>query len=320
MNATSASNGEAALPPAILLMGPTATGKSDAALALADRLPVEIVSVDSAMVYRGMDIGTAKPSAAERDAVPHHLIDILDPEQSYSAAQFRGDALAAMADITARGRVPLLVGGTLLYFRALTRGLAPLPEADPVFRAEIEQEAARSGWPALHSRLAEVDPDAAARIHPNDAQRIQRALEVHRLTGKPISRQFQQHHAPPPYRLLRLALMPASRALLHERIAARFEAMVAAGFISEVAVLRERPNLTAEHPSMRAVGYRQLWAYLDGRRSREQAIADGIVATRRYAKRQITWLRSESNVRHLDAEAGDLVDRLTSEVREFIPH
>ncbi|HET7569451.1 MAG TPA: tRNA (adenosine(37)-N6)-dimethylallyltransferase MiaA [Gammaproteobacteria bacterium] len=320
MNATSASNGEAALPPAILLMGPTATGKSDAALALADRLPVEIVSVDSAMIYRGMDIGTAKPSAAERDAVPHHLIDILDPEQSYSAAQFRSNALAAMADITTRGSVPLLVGGTLLYFRALTRGLAPLPEADPVFRAEIEQEAARSGWPALHSRLAEVDPDAAARIHPNDAQRIQRALEVHRLTGKPISRHFQQHHEPPPYRLLRLALMPASRALLHERIAARFEAMVAAGFISEVAVLRDRPNLTAEHPSMRAVGYRQLWAYLDGRRSREQAIADGIVATRRYAKRQITWLRSELDIRHLDAEAGDLVDRLISEVREFIPH
>ncbi|HET8552598.1 MAG TPA: tRNA (adenosine(37)-N6)-dimethylallyltransferase MiaA [Gammaproteobacteria bacterium] len=301
-------------------MGPTATGKSDAAFALADRLPVEIVSVDSAMVYRGMDIGTAKPSAAEQAAVPHHLIDILDPEESYSAAQFRSDALAAMAGITARGRVPMLVGGTLLYFRALTRGLAPLPEADPAYRAEIEQEAARSGWPALHARLAEVDPDAAARIHPNDAQRIQRALEVHQLTGEPMSRRLRARHAPPPYRLLRLALMPASRALLHERIAARFEAMIAAGFIDEVATLRARPDLTAAHPSMRAVGYRQLWAYLDGRCSREQAIADGIVATRRYAKRQITWLRSEPDVCHLDAEAGDLIDRLASRACEFIPH
>ncbi|HET7308088.1 MAG TPA: tRNA (adenosine(37)-N6)-dimethylallyltransferase MiaA [Gammaproteobacteria bacterium] len=301
-------------------MGPTATGKSDAALALADRLPVEIVSVDSAMVYRGMDIGTAKPSVAERAAVPHHLIDILDPEQSYSAAQFRADALAAMADVTARGGVPLLVGGTLLYFRALARGLAPLPEADPDYRAEIEREAARSGWPVLHSRLAEVDPEAAARIHPNDAQRIQRALEVHRLTGKPMSRHLQERHEPPPYRLLRLALVPVSRTLLRERIAARFEAMVAAGFVDEVAALRARPNLTAAHASMRAVGYRQLWAYLDGRCSQEQAITDGIVATRRYAKRQITWLRSEPDVCHLDAQAGDLIDRLALKACEFIPH
>ncbi|HET6655555.1 MAG TPA: tRNA (adenosine(37)-N6)-dimethylallyltransferase MiaA [Gammaproteobacteria bacterium] len=297
-------------PPAILLTGPTATGKSDAALVLAARLPVEIVSVDSAMVYRGMDIGTAKPSAAEQAAVPHHLIDILDPAESYSAARFRDDALAAMRAITERGRVPVLVGGTLLYFRALTQGLAPLPSADPGYRAELEREAGESGWPALHARLEQVDPEAAARIHPNDAQRIQRALEVHHLTGEAMTAQWRRAHAPPPYRLLRFGLMPASRALLHERIAARFEKMIAAGFIDEVAALRARADLTAEHPSMRAVGYRQLWAYLDGRRTRDEAIHDGIVATRRYAKRQMTWLRSEAEVQLVEPGDPALVDRL----------
>ncbi|HET7586940.1 MAG TPA: tRNA (adenosine(37)-N6)-dimethylallyltransferase MiaA [Gammaproteobacteria bacterium] len=293
-------------------MGPTATGKSDAALALAARLPAEIVSVDSAMVYRGMDIGTAKPTPDEQDAVPHHLIDILDPAESYSAARFREDALAAMDAITERGRVPILVGGTLLYFRALMRGLAPLPSADPDYRAELERQAAEIGWPALHARLATVDAGAADRIHPNDAQRIQRALEVHHLTGEAMTAQWQRAHAPPPYRLLRFGLMPSSRALLHERIANRFQEMIVAGFIDEVAELRARPDLTAEHPSMRAVGYRQIWAYLDGRRTREEAVIDGIVATRRYAKRQMTWLRSEEDVRLIEARDPALVERLSA--------
>lgn len=281
------------LPPAILLLGPTATGKSDAALALAERLPLEIVSVDSAMVYRGMDIGTAKPAEAERAAVPHHLIDILEPEESYSAARFRADALALMQAIGARGRMPLLVGGTMLYFRALERGLARLPDADAGYRARLEREAAEAGWPALHARLAQVDPSTAARLHPNDAQRIQRALEVHHLSGEPMSAQLHRRHSPPPFRLLRITLLPASRAELHARIAARFQAMLQAGFIDEVAALRDRPGLTAAHPSMRAVGYRQLWAYLDGKLGREAAVAAGIAATRQYAKRQLTWLRGE---------------------------
>ncbi|HET6725269.1 MAG TPA: tRNA (adenosine(37)-N6)-dimethylallyltransferase MiaA [Gammaproteobacteria bacterium] len=291
-------------------MGPTATGKSDAALALAAHLPIEIISVDSAMIYRGMDIGTAKPTPAERAAVPHHLIDILDPAESYSAARFREDALATMQAITERGRVPLLVGGTLLYFRALTRGLAPLPSADAEYRAALEREAGDSGWPALHARLAEIDPEAANRVHPNDAQRIQRALEVHHVTGEPMSAQLRQAHAAPPYRLLRLALLPASRVELHERIAARFETMIDAGFIDEVAALRARPDLSAAHPSMRAVGYRQIWAWLDGQRTREEAIRDGIVATRRYAKRQMTWLRGEQGIRSFDAADPGVHDRL----------
>ncbi|HET7369491.1 MAG TPA: tRNA (adenosine(37)-N6)-dimethylallyltransferase MiaA [Gammaproteobacteria bacterium] len=298
------------LPPAILLMGPTATGKSDAALALAARLSAEIVSVDSAMVYRGMDIGTAKPSPAEQAAVPHHLIDILDPAERYSAAQFRDDALAAMQTITDRGRVPVLVGGTLLYFRALMRGLAPLPGADPGYRAEVERQAEAIGWPALHARLATVDPEAAARIHPNDAQRIQRALEVHHLTGETMTSQWQRAHEPPPYRLLRFGLMPSSRAMLHERIEVRFRQMIAAGFIDEVVALKERPDLTAEHPSMRAVGYRQIWAYLDGQRTREEAVTDAVVATRRYAKRQMTWLRSEAGVQLFEPADPALTEHL----------
>lgn len=306
------------LPPAILLMGPTATGKSDAALALAARLPVEIVSVDSAMIYRGMDIGTAKPTPAERAAVPHHLIDILDPVESYSAARFREDALAVMEAIRERGRIPLLVGGTLLYFRALTQGLAPLPGADAAYRAKLEREAAKSGWPALHARLGQVDPAAADRIHPNDAQRIQRALEVHHVTGEPMTAQLRQGHPPPPYRLLRLALLPASRAELHERIAARFRAMIDIGFIDEVAALHARPDLSAAHPSMRAVGYRQIWAWLDGRRTREEAIEDAIVATRRYAKRQMTWLRGESGIRLFEAADGAVHERLANAVTGWL--
>lgn len=301
-------------PQAIFLMGPTATGKSDAALALAERFPVEIVSVDSAMVYRGMDIGTAKPTLAEREAVPHHLIDIRDPADGYSAADFRDDALAAMRAISERGRIPLLVGGTLLYFRALTQGLAPLPSADPRYRAELEREAAESGWPALHARLSVIDPEAGERIHPNDAQRIQRALEVFHATGKPMSAQLERQPASLPYRTMRLGLLPASRPVLHERIAARFTVMLEAGFEDEVAALRARPDLSAQHSSMRAVGYRQLWAYLDGRCTRDRAISDGIVATRRYAKRQMTWLRSERDVQMLDAADPGLFRRLCDRV------
>lgn len=298
------------LPPAILLMGPTATGKTDAALALAARLPLEIVSADSAMVYCGMDIGTAKPSAAVRATVPHHLIDILDPAESYSAARFRADALAAMAAITSRGRVPLLAGGTMLYFRALERGLARLPAADAAYRRRLERAAAARGWPALHARLAEVDPPSAGRIHPNDAQRIQRALEVHHASGEPMSGQLRVRQAPPPYRLLRLALMPPDRGALRARIAARFHAMVAAGFIDEVAGLHSRPDLTAAHPAMRAVGYRQIWNYLDGRATRDEAITAGIVATRQYAKRQMTWLRAEPELTAFAAGAAGLAARL----------
>jgi tRNA dimethylallyltransferase len=310
--------GDEKLPPAILLMGPTATGKSGAALWLAERLPVEIVSVDSAMVYRGMDIGTAKPSRAAREAVRHHLIDIREPEQMYSAAEFRAEALGAMAGIVARGKVPLLVGGTLLYFRALTGGLAPLPGADTRYRARLDAEAACSGWGALHARLAKIDARAAARIHPNDSQRIQRALEVHHLTGEAMSEQLERAHKPPPFRLLPLVLWPSSREALHARIATRFKKMVAAGFIDEVASLKARPELTAAHPSMRAVGYRQIWTFLAGRCPREQALFDGVVATRRYAKRQMTWLRAETRAHHFDAADSVLLRHLCAAVAEWL--
>lgn len=318
MKNAASSEASASLPPAILLLGPTATGKSDAAVALAERLPLEIISVDSAMVYRGMDIGTAKPTAADRAAVAHHLIDILEPEESYSAARFRADALALMQAISTRGRVPVLVGGTMLYFRALERGLARLPEADADYRARLEREAEEAGWPALHARLAQVDPATAMRLHPNDAQRIQRALEVHHLSGEPMSVQLRRRHSPPPFRLLRLALLPPSRAELHARIAARFQAMLDAGFIDEVASLRARPGLTAAHPSMRAVGYRQLWAYLDGRLDREAAVATGIAATRQYAKRQLTWLRSEPADENFTAGMPTLASDLWRRCEEWL--
>jgi tRNA dimethylallyltransferase len=318
MNVSGPSIGNGNLPPAILLMGPTATGKSRAALALVERLPVEIVSVDSVMVYRGMDIGTAKPSRAERQAVRHHLINIREPEETYSAAEFRQNALAAMAEIIARGKTPLLVGGTLLYFRALMHGLAPLPEADPGYRAELDRDASRVGWPALHARLATIDPATAARVHPNDAQRIQRALEVHHATGETLSERLLRSHEPPPYRLLPLALWPASREALHGRIAARFSKMIAAGFIDEVARLKARPDLDAAHPSMRAVGYRQVWRFLDGRSTREQAIADATAATRRYAKRQMTWLRSEDRARRFDAADPSLLRHLKTAVARWL--
>jgi len=295
--------------PAVLIMGPTASGKSQLALALCERLDAEIVSVDSAQVYRGMDIGTAKPDAATRARVPHHLIDLCDPAEAYSAARFRDDALRAIAEIRARGRIPLLVGGTMLYFRALQQGLGDLPPADPAFRARLAEDARREGWPALHARLARLDPDSAARLHPNDAQRIQRALEIVELGGAPVA-QLQAARgaglAPP---VVKLAVNPPDRALLHERIRARFAAMMAQGFLDEVRALRARGDLAPELPSMRAVGYRQLWAHLDGACDLATAVERGIAATRQLAKRQLTWLRSEPDLTFLDPAAPDLVDR-----------
>jgi tRNA dimethylallyltransferase len=282
------------IPLGICLAGPTASGKSALALQLADALHggVEFVSVDSAQVYRGMDIGTAKPGAAELARVPHHLIDLLEPEQAYSAAMFVRDATAAAEAIRARGKLPLLVGGTMLYFKALRDGLDAMPAADPALRAQIDAQAAAEGWPALHAELARVDPASAARLAPNDAQRIQRALEVWRATGRPLSAWHQRGTTPGgAARWPMVALEPGSRAWLHERIAARFDAMLAAGLVDEVRTLRRRPALRPEMPAMRCVGYRQAWAALDA--GTLDGLRDaGIAATRQLAKRQITWLRS----------------------------
>jgi tRNA dimethylallyltransferase len=277
---------------AYALLGPTASGKSRLALELAARLPLEIVSVDSAQVYRGLDIGTAKPSLAERRRVRHHLIDLLDPTESYSAGRFRADAIAAVTDILARGRIPLLVGGTMLYYRALAAGLDALPPADPKVRAEIERDATQRGWPALHAELAAVDANSAARIKPGDAQRIQRALEVWRLTGRPLSGLQTAPEAALPFTLRGFAILPQDRALLHRRIAERFEAMLEAGLVDEVRALRKRYALSAELPSMRAVGYRQVWQHLEGAYGLAELREKGIAATRQLAKRQLTWLRS----------------------------
>jgi tRNA dimethylallyltransferase len=304
-----------AAPDAVCILGPTCTGKTALALQLAGRFPIEVVSVDSALVYRGMDVGTSKPSAAERAAVPHHLIDICDPSEPYSAGRFRRDALECIAQIRARGRVPLLVGGTMLYFRALVQGLAPLPQASATIRAELDAEARASGWPALHARLAEVDPAAAARIRPHDAQRIQRALEVWRLTGQRLSH-LQERAEPSPYTLARFALMPVSREALYERIDARFDAMLVAGFVDEVRRLRDRGDLAPDLPSLRAVGYRQLSQYLDGATTLEQAIAAARQATRNLAKRQLTWLRADPDIRWIraleDRELVPISDAVTS--------
>ncbi|MGP1678020.1 MAG: tRNA (adenosine(37)-N6)-dimethylallyltransferase MiaA [Burkholderiales bacterium] len=297
----------AGLPSAVLLMGPTAGGKSALALEIARRFPVEIISVDSAQVYRGMDVGTAKPAAAERAAVPHHLIDIIDPDQSYSAAQFRTDATRLMRQITARGRVPLLAGGTMLYFKALREGLSNLPQADAAVRAAIEAEAREKGWPALHAELVRIDPPTAARLNPADAQRIQRALEVFRLNGRPLSAlQGARVAAPVQYRFVSLALVPAERALLHRRIEVRFEAMLAAGLVAELAALRGKYALHAGLPSMRCVGYRQAWEHLEGAYDRAVLRDRGIYATRQLAKRQLTWLRAMAEPKAFDCFAPDL--------------
>jgi len=282
--------------PIAVLTGPTGTGKTEIALALAREYPIEIVSVDSAQVYRGLDIGSAKPSAQARAQVPHHLLDLVEPGASYSAGQFVRDAAQAIDDIEARGNVPLLVGGTMLYLSALMGGIAELPEGDAEIRARLDAQAAQHGWPALHARLAEVDPAAAARIHPNDAQRIQRALEVHAVTGESITNLQAQTRSPLLRDFLTVALVPQDRERLHAALAQRFEQMMAAGLLDEVRGLYARGDLTDAMPAIRAVGYRQLWAHLAGSYSLDTAVTRAIAATRQLAKRQMTWLRSMANI------------------------
>ncbi|HEX3915516.1 MAG TPA: tRNA (adenosine(37)-N6)-dimethylallyltransferase MiaA [Steroidobacteraceae bacterium] len=288
-------------------MGPTGAGKSDLALQLAERLPLEIISVDSALIYRGMDIGTAKPSSALRARAVHHLIDIRDPTEGYSVGEFALDVRRVMQEVWSRGRQPLLVGGTMMYFHALTAGIADLPEADFAVRADIDALAARSGWPAVHRQLAEVDPQAAARIHVNDPQRIQRALEVHRVTGETITKLQQARvSAFADVNVIEFALAPLERGELHTKIELRFKAMLDAGFVDEVRRLYERGDLSPEHPSMRAVGYRQMWRYLAGQSALNEASNQAIAATRQLAKRQLTWLRRRVNARRLDSMRPDV--------------
>ncbi|MFP5417604.1 MAG: tRNA (adenosine(37)-N6)-dimethylallyltransferase MiaA [Gammaproteobacteria bacterium] len=293
-------------PPAVFLMGPTASGKTALAVNLLAHFPFEIISVDSALVYRDMHVGTAKPDAATLASAPHHLLDIRAPTEVYSAAAFCEDARHLMADIVARGKVPLLVGGTMLYFRALLQGLDDLPRADPPLRRALEQDAAIRGWPAMHRDLARVDPATAARLAPNDAQRVGRALEIFRLTGQPMSALLERGPSDLPYRVLQLALVPSDRAVLHRRIAERFDRMLADGLLDEVIALRTRYELNAALPAMRAVGYRQAWAYLEGEISAGELREQGIAATRQLAKRQLTWLRSWPGAVVLDALASDL--------------
>lgn len=277
-------------------MGPTASGKTDLAVQLVEKLPCDIISVDSAMVYRGMDIGTAKPDAETLTLAPHRLIDICDPSEAFSASQFREMALNEINDIVSQGRIPLLVGGTMLYFKALEQGLSPLPSADPEVRARIEAEAEEEGWQVLHDRLAEIDPEAAARIHVNDPQRIQRALEVFELTGEPLSVWFERDiENDLPVRIVKVVLAPADRAILHQHIETRFHRMLKQGFVEEVEGLYNRGDLHADLPSIRAVGYRQVWNYLDGAYEYEVMTEKGITATRQFAKRQYTWLRREGD-------------------------
>ncbi len=299
------------LPPAVCLMGPTASGKTDLAVNLVERLPFEIISVDSALVYRGMDIGTAKPDAETLARAPHRLIDILDPAEAYSASRFREDALREMAEISASGRIPLLVGGTMLYYRALEQGLSRLPKADAATRERIEHEAAEKGWKAMHERLAAVDPVAAERIHPNDPQRLSRALEVFELTGRPMSELWQENAQQGlPYRLIKIAVAPTDRADLHERIAQRFHLMLEQGLVEEVERLYLRGDLSPQLPSIRCVGYRQVWQYLEGELSYAQMSEKGVIATRQLAKRQFTWLRSERNLQWFSTFETNLMEKM----------
>lgn len=306
---------EADRPPAVAILGPTASGKTGLAACLAERFAVEVISVDSALVFRGMDIGTAKPDLELRARLPHHLIDILDPTESYSAARFRADALRLMAEISGRGRLPLLTGGTMLYFKALKEGLAPLPAADAELRAALDARARRDGWPALHAELARLDPVTAARLAPTDAQRIQRALEVCLTTGRPMSEQLEHAAAELPCRLLEIALLPTDRAVLHQRIAERFDAMLAAGFLDEVRRLRATYPLRREHPAMRCVGYRQAWDHLEGRTDAATFRAQAIAATRQLAKRQMTWLRAWQGAQGFDCLQPDLCARVAEWLR-----
>lgn len=312
-------------PRAIFLMGPTASGKTDLAMAISEHLPVELISVDSALVYRGLDIGSAKPTPGELARYPHHLIDICDPAESYSAGRFRTDALAAMEKITAAEKIPLLVGGTMLYFKALLQGMAEMPEADPEFRAQIEARAQKEGWPALHRELEKVDPELAAELHPNHSVRIERALEVHHLTGKTMTqlRAEQERESPlAHYRVQQLAILPRDRALLHQRIALRFERMLDNGFVDEVKALRARGDLHKDLPAMRAVGYRQVWEYLDGDTDYPQMLEAGIAATRQLAKRQLTWLRGWPDVHYIYAQDADgkvrKFDEMLTEALKFL--
>lgn len=298
------------LPPAILLMGPTAAGKTDLAIELTQKFNCEIISVDSAMVYRGMDIGTAKPDADTLKLAPHRLINIRDPADPYSAAEFRKDALNEMADITAAGKIPLLVGGTMLYFRALLHGLSKMPSADAEVRAQLEQEAEQNGWVAMHERLASIDPRAAQRIHPNDPQRIQRALEVYELTGIPMSDYHDQQKTEDlAYRITKIVVAPADRSLLHDRIAARFHQMLEQGLVAEVEHLYQRGDLHSDLPSIRTVGYRQVWAYLEDEWDHETMVEKAIVATRGLARRQLTWLRGEPDTHTFESTSPDLAEK-----------
>ena len=303
-------------PPAIFLMGPTASGKSAVALEIARRFPVEIVGVDSAQVYRFMDIGSAKPDKLILAEIPHHLIDLIDPDESYSAARFREDALSVMYEITARGRIPLLVGGTMLYFKVLRQGLAALPPADDDMRRALEQEAAEKGWPAMHAVLSQLDPVTASRIQPNDSQRIQRALEVCHLTGKPMSEMLEyQQNIDFPFHVFNIALLPSDRSVLHDRISQRFAAMLEAGLIDEVRMIRERFHVNGSMSSMRCVGYRQVCMYLDNEISFARMQETGVFATRQLAKRQLTWLRSMNGLQAFDCLENGLVQRIIDFIR-----
>ena len=308
------------LSPAIFLMGPTASGKTGAAVYLHSKLPVEIISVDSALVFKDMNIGTAKPDAETLAQAPHHLIDMIDPISAYSAANFRTDALRLMADITARGKIPLLVGGTMLYFKALSEGMSGLPEANQEVRARLDARAAFIGWPAMHEKLALVDPETAARLQPNDAQRIQRALEVFEITGESMSSLFaKQSNVALPYKVLKIALVPSDRKVLHERIALRFEQMLAAGFLDEVkALLAKYPSLSAESTAMRCVGYRQALEHLNGDYDAAELRDRGIFATRQLAKRQLTWLRGMDDIAEVDCLNPDLNNVVLQYVEQFI--
>lgn len=312
-----------ARPPVLCLMGPTASGKTALALTLAQQLPFEIISVDSALVYRGMDIGTAKPDLTTRQRVPHRLVDILDPSEAYSAGRFRLDAQREIAEIHAKGRIPLLVGGTLLYFRALEQGLTALPSADLAVRARLTATLVEQGNAVLHARLAQIDPIAAARIHPHDTQRIQRALEVHELTGCALTELCRvPRNESLPFRLFKLIVAPTDRQWLHVRIEQRFRAMLEQGFIAEVECLKARSDLDADKPAMRAVGYRQIWQYLEGQLSFAEMVERSIVATRQFAKRQLTWLRVESGAEWLDSADSEMLVRVLLMLREhrFFPN
>ena len=309
-----------ALPPAIFLMGPTASGKTALTITLAQALPIELISVDSALVYRDMNIGTAKPDAQTLQLAPHFLIDLISPLQSYSAAQFRQDALALMQAITQRGRIPVLVGGTMLYFNALQSGLSQLPQADPSVRAELDAQAAQIGWPAMHAKLAKIDPETAARLQTTDTQRIQRALEVYTLTGQSMTALHQQQTSEPlPYRLLKLSLVPSQRSVLHERIADRFAAMLQQGLIAEVEQLqRMYPELNIALPSMRCVGYRQTLQYLAGEFDQAELLNRGVYATRQLAKRQLTWLRGMDDTLNIDCLGPDMPAHVLQHIQRFI--